>query len=131
MNWSKRLVFHPLLFAIFPILSLYAYNQAEVSLRAIWRPLLISLLFCVMLWLGTNYFIKNWKISAIVTTWVLLWFFSYGKLRDYFSQVSGLSSSLGTHRILAPVCATALILGIYLFLRRPNLDDVLTRTFNL
>ena len=131
MNWSKRLVFHPLLFAIFPILSLYAYNQAEVSLTAIWRPLLISLLFCALLWLGSNYFIKNWRISAIITTWVLLWFFSYGKLRDYFSQVSVLSSSLGTHRILAPVCVLALILGIYLFLRRSYLDELLTRTFNL
>ena len=33
-----KVPFHPLLFAAFPILSLYAHNIDEVPLQAVWRP---------------------------------------------------------------------------------------------
>ena len=131
MQWLRRINLHPLLFAIFQIISLYAYNQAEVSVMAIWRPILISLVLCVMLWLASNVWLNNWRKSAIITTWILLWFFSYGKLRDYFSQVSWLGSSLGSHQILAPICIISLLLGIVLFLKRPHLDEQLTPTLNI
>ena len=37
--------FYPFLFALYPIVSLYAHNAAEVSIGDIVRPLLLSLLF--------------------------------------------------------------------------------------
>ena len=47
---------HPFLFAILPILYLYARNLAEVAARVIVAPVVLSLLGCgVLLWASVSF----------------------------------------------------------------------------
>ena len=41
---------YPILFALFPILSLTAYNIREIFIGEIWRPLVFSILLAVIVY---------------------------------------------------------------------------------
>ena len=76
MNRLK--VFHPFLFAVFPILSLYANNKDLVHPSyAVW-PLIFSLSLSLALFLFIEHFLKNVQRAAILTSVFLVSFFSFG-----------------------------------------------------
>jgi hypothetical protein len=77
---KKWFVIHPLLFALFPILFLFAHNTQEMALGETVRPLLIVIFFTGLLWLVLSLVIRNLPKAAIVTSIFLILFFSYGHL---------------------------------------------------
>ena len=95
---------HPILFAIFPILSLFAHNLGQVPFGELTRPLGVDLLATCVIWglflLGT----RNIRKAAIATAALVLAFFSYEHI------VHVLPSFL--QALVAPVC----ILGLTLVL---------------
>lgn len=77
----KRIrVFHPVLFAIYPVLFLYSINIREVFLKEIFAPLLVSLSIMVVIWGLFLLFFKNADKSGILATTFLLFFFFYGHI---------------------------------------------------
>ena len=62
----KKLIVHPFLFIIFPILALYVQNIDEVYLSEILLPLLIALLFIAVTFFVGNLFVKNAKKTALI-----------------------------------------------------------------
>jgi len=79
---KQFLAFHPLLFAIAPILFLFAYNIDEVPATDLVLPLLIAIVGTLSLLLLLRLITKNYNKIGIITSYFLILFFSYGHIRD-------------------------------------------------
>jgi len=80
----KRLVPLPLpmLFAVFPLLSLFADNQTEIELGVLWRPLVFSVLAAALLYGLFLLIFKSATKAAILASLVVTAFFTYGMYAD-------------------------------------------------
>ena len=72
--------FHPFLFAILPILFLFANNFFKVSTEDLIISLAISASSAIALWFIIKRITKNGKKSGIITSLFLILFFSYGHI---------------------------------------------------
>jgi len=75
---KKSFVIHPFLFAIFPILALYAYNMAELSFSVTLLPLALAFGFALLLLALSWLILRNVRKAGIVASIFLILFFSYG-----------------------------------------------------
>jgi len=75
-------IFHPFLFAIFPILFLFAYNIDEVPATDLLLPMLVVIVGTLILLLSLRLITKNCNKIGIVTTFFMVLFFSYSRGRD-------------------------------------------------
>jgi Sulfatase len=80
---KKIHVFHPLLFALYPILFLYSHNVGEVSADKILLPAILSLSVSVIIFTGVNFILKDKFKAGLATTLFIVIFFSYGHLLEY------------------------------------------------
>ncbi|UCH97225.1 MAG: hypothetical protein JSV88_10345 [Candidatus Aminicenantes bacterium] len=79
---EKKLILHPILFAVYPILFLYAHNIKEVHISQVFFPLLFAAGFAFLLW-GSLFLVVRDKVkSAVITTLFTFLFFSYGHIFD-------------------------------------------------
>ena len=83
----KNAIVHPLGFAVFPVLSLYAKNMGKGFLGEAMAISAGILFVAVLLWLFVNLFAKDKRKSAIIVSALLLLFFSYGHIVPTFSDV--------------------------------------------
>ena len=77
---SKLTVVHPLLFAMFPVLALYAHNVAEVSPSEIVLPTATVLGSTLLLLLLSGVILRDIRKAGIVLSILLALFFSYGHI---------------------------------------------------
>ncbi len=104
----------PFLFALFPVLSLWAQNVELVPFSQVGRSLIAVLLFEAIV-LGAAWLIFRDLASASLTAaFVTLLAFSYGRLYDGL-QNAGMEWA--RHRILLPLCGLALLGWIILVLK--------------
>ena len=79
---------YPLLFAAFPLLSLFEHNQSEIELAVLWVPLVVTVAAAAglyaLLWLV---FRRNAAKAAALTALVVFAFFYYGT----FASAAGLA----------------------------------------
>lgn len=75
---KRDTAFHPLLFALFPILSLYVHNVGRLPFREIIGVTLAVLICTVLLWSLLRFLLGSWPKSAIIASVFLVLFFSYG-----------------------------------------------------
>jgi hypothetical protein len=76
----RKFPLYPILFSIFPVLSLAAYNIDEISLDVIFRPLLVSLLAGVILFGLAKLIFQDWGQAALAVLVALFFFFIYGQV---------------------------------------------------
>jgi hypothetical protein len=122
----KRLILHPFAFAIFPILALLAHNIAEVNPRVALRSIIISLSATIILILIVALISRSWQRAAIVTTFILILFFSYGQVYELLQKTPIFGFSLGRHRYLAIIFSLILTIGLWWIFRK--LKDLNTTT---
>ena len=79
---KKLPVIHPFLFALFPILFLFAYNIDEVSPADLLLPILVVIAGTLVLFFSLRLITKSYSKSGIITSFFLVLFFSYGRIRD-------------------------------------------------
>src|SRR5512142_1550743 len=96
----KRLPFYPILFAIFPILSLTAYNIGQISLDAVPRPLLAALLLGLVLFGLARLALRDWYRAALAALAALFLFFIYGQVYNLLEDVTMGGISIFRHRTL-------------------------------
>lgn len=94
-------ILHPLLFALYPILALLALNIEETHLTTGVRPIGISIFGCILSLLLFRMITKNWFRAGIITSLLLIWFYSYGHIYNYIEGISLFSFTIGRHRFLA------------------------------
>jgi len=122
------MVIHPFLFAIYPILFLFAFNIDVVSPEEIVLPILITLLVAVSLWISLSFILKNQYKSGFIVSLGLILFFSYGHSYILFEEFSG---ELISHIILGSIFLIIFIIGTYFFIRIKNKLNKVTTIVNV
>jgi len=114
---------YPLLFALFPVLNLLAQNISQVTPITLVRPLVISVIFSVVIWLLAVLLLRNWQKSALLAFSFQFAFFTFGHLSDLLPGKSGLILLSTEHLYYLGLVELGLIvaLGIWLFRTRRRL----------
>ena len=98
---------HPFLFALYPILELRNYNITYVAAVSLGRPIILSVLLTALIWVGLRLLVGDWQKSGIITTLVIISFFSYGHV---FIQIESVFGILIRHRYLILIYTGLLLL---------------------
>lgn len=128
---SKRFPLYPILFAIFPVLSLTAYNLGEISLDAALRPLVVSLFLGIILFGSLGLVLRDWHRAALVAFVILFLFFLYGQIYNLLEDVTVGGVSVFRHRTLIPLFGIVLLAALYLIARRLRQPRAWTSWLNL
>jgi len=104
-------VVHPLLFALFPILALYAHNVAEVSPSEIVLPtgvvLGATLVLLLLLWLV----LRNVRKAGLLVSIFVVLFFSYGHALSLIAEWDAANT------MLLSIWGVLFVLGVFLTIR--------------
>jgi hypothetical protein len=76
---TPQRIFYPILFAIFPVLSVYSANLAMVPALSIWRPVVAVALGAGLIWFLLSKALKSSSRGAIATSVILAMFFCYSQ----------------------------------------------------
>jgi len=80
----KKIQLYPFLIALYPILFLYAHNIDELFPHTLFAPTLISLLFCLILYIASYSLTKNHIKSSLISFVLILCFYIFGTVQDFF-----------------------------------------------
>ena len=117
ISFKRPIIIHPILFAIFPILSFFSYNVRELSFEEIFLSLFFVLAFTIGIWLSLSYILKNARKSAFIISLLLVLFFSYGHVYNLIDNVTIDGLDIGRSRYLLVPFLTSLVVGVYYFIR--------------
>jgi len=130
---KTALPLHPFLFAAFPVLFLYARNaRYAVTWRDVIGPLAVVLagtgvvLFLAWLLLG-----RRLPAAALVTSILVVLFFSYGPVYQAIEGYSAAGARLARHSILLPLWALLAAAGVVAAVRVRHQLPGLTSGLNL
>lgn len=107
MPLAKRIVLHPFLFALSPVVFLYANNLDRVPLPQTFRLILILLLAVTLFILLMRLLTRSWQRAGLITSLAAILFSSYSHI--YFA-LNG-KSSLVQADLLAAIWASLMIVG--------------------
>lgn len=133
---KKPWVIHPFLFAIFPILFLFAYNIDEVPPGDIILPLLAAIIATIILVILARLVSGSFVKGGLIASYFLFLFFSFGHVRDMLSSI-GLNnfviagSFFQNQFILGPLWAVLFTGGAILVLRAKCDFSMSTRFLNI
>ena len=99
----KKIPFHLVLFAVYPVLSLYALNISEVNIQYVLRPLLVALIIGITAFVICWFLFKENGNLAAITGVGLLLVSSYGAVFNLLQGVTVGGVLFGRHRILLPI----------------------------
>jgi hypothetical protein len=109
----KRIPLAPFAFATFPIMAMLASNAKEVSLSVALRPLIVSLAIAFLLLSVFRIILRHWDKAALVTSFILVLFYSYGQVYFLLEQHPVAGFSFGRHRYLMILYGLMLIAGLW------------------
>ncbi len=127
----KKHPIYPILFALFPILSLTAYNIREIFIGEVWRPLLFSVLLAFIVYGLIHLSIHNAPRAALIAVILLFLFFSYGQIYSAFEGTEVFGIGLFRHRVLLPLCVVVGSLIVIGVVRAVKSADSYTYPLNL
>ena len=84
---------YPLLWSIYPILTLFSNNIYQLNFSFLPRPFLFSVFIGIVIFGGTKLFFATWHKSAFFAMLVILFFGFYGHIKNFLEakEVSGAS----------------------------------------
>lgn len=85
-DMKKKIVIHPYLFAIFPIISFYDHNKDLAQLSSVFFPSIISLVFTIILFSMFKIFVKDRFKAAIISSTFITLFFLFGHFSFLISR---------------------------------------------
>ena len=94
----KQIVFHPVLFALFPTFFLYSFNKWLFSVEGFLLASLLAILLAFFVWLPIGFLLKDYKKGAIIASLFLLLFFSHGIL-DEIRYMPAIVNLIGVLRV--------------------------------
>ena len=123
--------FHPLLFGIYPVISLYAWNQGETGFDAALRLLLVCLALAILVTSVFRLALRDWRKAALLASLLLVLFYSYGHIYTGIKNAELVGIIIGRHRYLAGLWALIFAGFGWLILRVKSDLGGLTRSINL
>src|SRR5688572_21587798 len=130
-SWLRSFPLHSFLFAAYPIVALFAFNVAEVDFSSGFRPLLLSLLLSGILVLVSYFVYRDWRRAALISTILLILFFSYGHVYILLKGINTNGVYLFRHRTLTPIWFGLAILMIWWASRKSLNVTSVTYTLNV
>ncbi len=122
---SGRIDLHPFLFAIYPILFLFAHNIDKTAPIELALPIMIVLIMAALIWAGSRFITKDPKKSSISTSLFFIVFFAYGPTSGHILKLAQATSGQdvlpGFHYYLLVASLLVLVLVFYL-IRRSDRD---------
>jgi hypothetical protein len=131
MKPFDKFPFHPILFAIYPVLALLANNIHEVSVSVLWRPLVIVMLGVGICLLLLQLLLRDIGIVSLITSFIIIIFFSYGRLYEYLKTTSLAVIGIVRHRYLVVIFIALLVVGVWFIIKRIRDTKTATRILNL
>jgi hypothetical protein len=128
---TKPIPFHPLILVIYPTLALLGNNIKEVHPQVAVRPLVISVAGGLLLFGLLRLLLKNWQRAGLLTSFLLVLFFSYGHVYSMLEKNPLFGLNLGRHRYLVVIYAVLLLVGVWLLLWRVKKYPSVTLMLNL
>ena len=110
---KRELPIHPLLFALFPVLSLYSVNVDEVSLRQVLWPMLVVLAVAILMVLLAWLVLRDLRKASVLASLALILCFACGYI---VRPMNDSSSSVLTNLAKAIMVAWAVILAVAAYL---------------
>ena len=96
----NNLIFHPILFGIFPVLALFESNMSFTPIGEIILPIIIIISMIIPIWIFLKILIKDNKKAAFVISLSLILFFIYGPIFFAMDDVTINGEDIGRHRYL-------------------------------
>jgi len=127
---KQFLVFHPFLFAIFPIVFLFAYNIDEVPATDLILPVLSVIVLTLILLLSLRLITKNYNKIAIITSYFMVLFFSYGRIWELIFS-SGIGRIYFFTLLLGSLWALLFLTGAFLVLKSRSNFSGFTKFLNV
>ncbi|HZD55434.1 MAG TPA: hypothetical protein VE136_01825 [Anaerolineales bacterium] len=113
MNRIKSRILHPFLFGIYPILMLSAFNIEGMQASTALRSLLLSLAGTTVLLLSGRLLARDWHKAALITSLIIVLFYSYGHVYNFLESISPSGIQIGRHRFLAPLWTGLFLVGFW------------------
>jgi hypothetical protein len=130
-SWLQTTPIHSFLLAAYPIVALLAFNISEVEVSSGWRPLLLSALMAGILMLLSYLVYRSWGRAALMTTIVLILFYSYGHVYILLKGVNSGGFYLFRHRMLVPLWFGLAALAVWWASRKSLNMTSVTYTLNV
>jgi len=131
MNITKTSIFHPFLFAIFPIISIYSSNMHELLPNDLVQPVIMILSFTAIIFLIVKLIFKVWSKVGLVVSLIIGLMFSYGYV---YLQIVGFAIgdvTIGRHIFLIIPYIVMFIGGCYyIFKTKKELENI-TKILNV
>lgn len=108
----NKFFLHPLLFALYPLLFLYARNIHEYTEESLLVPFVISFLFGVIVFLLSKVIFKHWDVSAIIASTVIIISLSFASLLSLFPYISFSISTISITQETIGIITSILFIGI-------------------
>ena len=96
----NNLIFHPILFGIFPVLSLFESNMSFTPIGEVILPIIIIILIIIPIWIFLKILIKDNKKAAFVISLSLILFFIYGPIFFAIDDITINGEDVGRHMYL-------------------------------
>jgi hypothetical protein len=128
MKFLRQFPLYPFAFAAYPVLALLAVNIKEVEASVVVRPLVVALIAATVVFLLLKVSVKDTFKAALITSLLLMLFFSYGHVYDYLKQVA---VALARHRYLMTIYSLIFLVGLWWILRRLKRPAAATGTLNV
>ncbi len=131
---KKTIILHPFLFSLLPVSILYSINKENIPAQTLIIPILAILMMTLAVILLLRVFFKNWVVSGLVSTPLILVILTSGRVYEYFSNIL---SKYGNHQYLMGLIAiiAVIILSAYYFLLHKSQKDKrlieLNQAFNI
>ena len=113
----NNIIFHPILFGIFPVISLFESNMKFTSILEIILPSIIIIAMIIPIWIFLKIIIKNNQKSAFIISLSLILFFTYGPIFFAIDDVTINGEDIGRHRYLMIPFLGIWIVGITFFIK--------------
>jgi hypothetical protein len=128
---GRAFVLHPFLFALYPVLALLAVNIQEVDPTDTFRSLIVVLVTAAIFICVFRLIFHDWQKAGIITSLLLILFFSYGHIYMLLKTISIAGFAIGRHRFLIPFMGFILIVGIWFLATRIRNLNQITRFLNI
>lgn len=124
---GRTFFFHPILFGLYPVLALYAFNRNETVLSAIQLALLTSLIVTGIVLAAFLLLFRSWQRAAALASFTLILFYSYGHVYDLAQNIRLFGQVIGRDRFLMPIWILLFVTGPLLLSKskRPVLNTAL------
>jgi hypothetical protein len=124
-------VFHPVLFAVYPILFLYANNYGKIPCSFLLLPVALAMIAALAVWFIIGLFVKEPGKPAFLTSLTMIFFFSYGHFSNLLAGINLAGFSFLRNRYRAAVYLLLFVISFILGIRSYSKLRGVNRILNL